>query len=100
VIYLTEAIQTGLNDWEVIENQIIKSKIKRYPYKEYFGVSLTKIIVGYLDKGLSSSETLGEILQLEETKEMLKDYTKDKDNLIKNIYICVCARFSESKRYR
>jgi hypothetical protein len=92
--------QTQLNDWDVVQEQIDRSKIKRYPYSKYLGKSLTKVIVECLDKGLSSSQAYAEIIRLPEMQHLFYDYYQEKEDVLKNINICISARFSESKRYR
>jgi hypothetical protein len=91
--------QTQLNEWSTIEQQIERSKIKRYPYKSLLGLSLTKYLFECLNLGLSSQQSFIKILELESIKNYLKENPLEVNNFTKNLWICCCARYSESKIY-
>ena len=88
-------VQTNLDEWETVRQQIERSKIKRYPYKKYLGISLTKMILRLKDTGMSSSEAYGSILHNQGIQVLLFENPDDIDNIEKNIYISVSARFAE-----
>jgi hypothetical protein len=88
-------IQTNLDEWETVRQQIEHSKIKRYPYKKYLGVSLTKYILRLKENGLSSSETFGTILHNINIQALMFENPDEIENIEKNIYISVSARFAE-----
>jgi len=96
-------IQTNLNDFGVIKEQIERSKIKRYPYNKILGVSLTEYILRYKGMDLSSSQVLGNLLRNSAIREFIEQNQDEKDNILKNLKISVCSRFAEEssrKRYR
>jgi hypothetical protein len=93
------AIQTNLNTWDVIEKQIERSKIRRYPYKLYLGESLSSYIYRLFSEGLDTNEVLNTIIHNENMLRLIKDHETEKDNILKNLYICVCARASEYSRF-
>lgn len=92
--------QTLLNEWDHIDRQIERSKIKRYPYKQYLGESLTSYLFREFDEGKNSSQALSGICDNDSIKRLMDDYgVLEKDSILKNLYICVCARYTEWKRF-
>lgn len=91
--------QTQLNEWNTIEEQIERSKIKRYPYKLMLGESLTKYLVRCLEDGLSSSQSFNNIINTSGVKMYLFENPQEVENFKKNLWISICARYSESKSY-
>lgn len=90
--------QTTLrDDWEFVEEQINRSKIKRYPYKAILGKSLTTYVLECRDAGLSSTQTILRLLQERSIQTYLSLYPFEEDNFKKNIEISVRARYSEEK---
>ena len=91
-------MQTTINEWAFIEKQIERSKIKRYPYKSILGKALTNFILECKERGLSSSETMGGIMAHRGIKNFLLYFPEEQENLSKNVYIGVCARYSEERQ--
>ena len=87
--------QSNLNEWEEVEKQIQRSKIKRFPYKQWLGRSLTDYILRCKDKGLSSHQTIARLLRENIIIKYLEDNRFFTHKLQENIRISVCARFSE-----
>jgi hypothetical protein len=93
-------MQTIIDEYKYIEKQIERSKIKRYPYKEYLGESLTSYCNKCFYMGLNTSQVLGLILKEVGIKNLIFDYgVKEEFNILKNLNISVCARYTEYKRY-
>lgn len=90
-------MQTALNEWDVIDKQIERTKIKRYPYKKFLGMSLTNFILNCKEMGMCSSQCMGEIMASNGIKQFLLYFPEEKENLSKNVYISVCARYSEER---
>ena len=88
-------MQTCLGDWEVVEEQIQRSKIKRYPYKKLLGVSLTRFILSCKANELSSHQTISQILSQPLIRAYLFENPEEHNNFLKNIQISVSARYSE-----
>ena len=88
-------IQTNVNEWDRVECEIKKSKIRRFPYKTMIGRSLTDYILDCKSRGKSSHQTIGLILREKGVIDYLKDNRFDTYKLQKNIEVSVCARFSE-----
>lgn len=92
-------LQINLDEYKFIDKQIERSKIKRYPYKEYLGISLTSLIFDCFKYGVDIHTTMGIILQDTRIKLMLINFPTEKENILKNIWISVCARHTEYKRF-
>lgn len=82
--------------WEVIKDQISKSKIKRYSWELIFGESLTKTILRHKMKGLSATETFHVIKEHPMIQKMTEFLPEHKQRIEEKIYISVCARFGEN----
>ena len=85
------------NDWKEVNEQIDRSKIKRYNWKEILGETLTKRILKLRNKELETEETIEVISRFPGVIDFLEKYPKEKDNLLKNLRINVHARFGENK---
>ena len=91
--------QATLNDdWAFVQQQIERTKIRRYPYKVLLGMSLTKYVLSCREEGLDSTQTLFKILRENSIKTFLLIHEEEKENILKNIEISVRARFSEEKQ--
>src|SRR5690606_1840393 len=82
--------------WDVIKDQISKSKIKRYSWELIFGESLTKTILRHKMKGLSSTETYHIIKEHPMVLKITQFFPEHKIRLEEKIYISVCARYGEN----
>lgn len=89
--------QTRINDWEVIEEQINKSRIRRFSYKKLLGESLTSMIHKLRNKGMDSTQVYEVLITNPKIVDFIDSIPKDKDKLLENIKISVSARFGESK---
>lgn len=89
--------QTCLNEWEFIKTNIERSTIKRYPYKQLLGISLTNYILQCKKQGLSSHETIRKIINENDIMLYMMDNEHEAQKLYDNIKISVCARFSEER---
>jgi hypothetical protein len=82
--------------WDVIKDQISKSKVKRYSWELILGESLTKTILRHKMKGLSSVETYHVIIEHPMVQKITQFFPEYKARLHEKIYISVCARFGEN----
>jgi hypothetical protein len=82
--------------WDVIKDQISKSKIKRYSWELIFGESLTKTILRLKMKGLSAVETYHVIIEHPMIKKITNFFPDQKERLHEKIYISVNARYGEN----
>lgn len=82
--------------WSVIQDQISRSKIKRYSWELILGESLTKTILRHKMKGLSPAETYHIILEHPMVKKITQFFPEQKARLEEKIYISVNARFGEN----
>lgn len=92
-----EIIMDVSESWDDIESQIERSKIKRYPWKELFRTSLSKLIYGYKDHGFTAEETLNEIEKDPAFRSFLEKNSTEKENILKNLRISVNSRYVESE---
>lgn len=93
-------IQTGLDDYEVVEEQVKRSKIYRIPYKKIIGESLTSYCYRNFDKELSSSQVLARLIRLKGISALFaKANQKQKQVILKNLKISVSSRHVEWNRF-
>lgn len=90
-------VQTNISEWDVVDEQIQRSKIKRFPYKSMIGQSLTDYIISCQREGLSSHQTIARLLKEQGIIDYLTENRFDTHKLQENIRISVCARFSEER---
>jgi len=82
--------------WKAINKEIERSKIKRYPWKEIFGESLTSRIHHLRKQGKTVDETKDIIMQDKKVQEFIKANPYEKEEVFKNIEISVSARYGEN----
>ena len=94
---MTEIQYTLEDDFEIVRQQIKRSKIKRYQdiYKSLFGMSLTRKIISLRDEGLTSSQVFARIIRIDSVKDYLFINPDQEKDFLKNVKIGVSARFSE-----
>ena len=85
--------------WDLLNQEINRSNIKRYPYKQIFGITLTKQILFYREQGLSHEATFFKIINDPRIQKYLENYPLEESNLLDNIKISISARYAESKNY-
>lgn len=84
--------------WDEINEQIERSRIKRYPWKKILGESLTQIILTYKKYGRTQEETIKEISENWLLENYLKEVSEsDKQKILENIKISVHARYGENE---
>ena len=87
-------------DWDVIREQIERSKIKRIPWKKYFGRSLTKEIAELYALGYNAEEAFNMLRIALDNVKALDEICRNgwnRDKVLNNLKIGVCARFGEIK---
>ena len=88
-------VQTPLENWLHVKDQVKRSKIKRFPHTKILGMTLTKYITDCRREGLSSSQTLSNLLKDEGVKIYIFENPLDEDEYMKNLKIGVSARYAE-----
>lgn len=78
-----------MGNWDIIDEQIQRSKIKRFDYKSLLGKTLTEVITDYKNKGLDSSKTT---ILINDT---LAQKGITQTNIFRKVRISVCARYGE-----
>ena len=86
-----------MNEWDVIDEQIEKSKIKRFQWKSMLGMSLTEYIHRLKNKGHTTKETIKIINSHPNILKEMDTFPDDANKMLKNIEISVAARYGESK---
>jgi hypothetical protein len=89
-------IQKKINEWDVINEAIEHSRIKRFPYKTIFGESLTSKITGLRLNGLTK-EAVFELIK-KDIDSLLTE--EGKTEVFKRLWISVCARFGAQKSFK
>lgn len=82
--------------WSVINEQISRSRIKRYPWNVIFGESLTKVILRHKMKGFSSVETFNIILEYPMIVRIMRFFPEHRARLVDKIKISVASRYGEN----
>jgi len=77
------------NEYDVVNEQIDKSRIPRLNWVLIFGETLTKKTAGYYARGFSHEEAYNDIVQT------LKGMAIDNEELLRKLKIGVCARYGE-----
>lgn len=91
-------MQERLDLWNVVQEQIRISGVKRFPYKALLGVSLTKHILKFRGLGWCVRSVYYDILVHPNVLVFLNDNPGLKDEFKKKLWISVCARFSEENQ--
>ncbi len=86
-----------MNDWDVVNEQIDKSKIPRISWRRLLGESLTVRILRLRNKGHTSSEVKDILIRTIQIKKYIEDNPHLKERILNNINISVSARYGESK---
>jgi hypothetical protein len=84
-------------DWEVVNEQIERSKITRIKWKKILGVSLTRAILELKKEGLNSQEVFHVLLHGSKLTEFVNTHFSAREKVIENLRISVSARFGESR---
>lgn len=84
-------------DWDIVNEQIERSKIIRYPWRKILGESLTIRIHKLKNKGHNSTEVKEILLRDRRIKEFILINSHYEGKIRENIIISVSARFGESK---
>ena len=90
-----ETIEPERN-WDVIKEQIDKSKIKRYPWKKILGNSLTEEILILRKQGNTAEETFNILKNNSEINKFIENCGLEGKKVIENIRISVHARYGEN----
>lgn len=95
---INELQQSNESDevWDVIDEQINKSKIKRYNWEQVFGRSLTQVILSLKKQGLDVSETFDTLKNDTSVIKFIEENIKEKDKILENLKISIHARYGEN----
>ena len=85
-----------INEWDTVNEQVQRSKIKRLPWKFILGESLTAVIKTNKMKGYNSDTTYNFILNNTKLQSYIANNPFWKDQILNNLWISVCARYGES----
>lgn len=88
-----------INDYQVVEDNIDRSKIFRFSYKKIIGESLTSFITRQREKGFNSLEAKHNLIGLPNVKEYLSRFPMMKNQFMHNIEISISARYAEQSTY-
>jgi len=83
-------------EWVVVEEQIEKSTIRRYAWKEILGETLTKRIIKSKILGLTKEKIFDEILETPTMKIIERDNPIEFSRMKDKVWISICARFGEN----
>jgi len=90
-----------MSEWDVVNEQIERSKIRRFNWKGILGVSLTEYILTLKRRGYTSKETMAIIMNNPRIRNRLLLSTPSiKQKMLDNIKISVCARYGEQNTAR
>jgi len=84
-----------MSDWDVVEDNIDRSHIKRFNYKRILGESLTAIVTKLKMQKYTSSDIKETIFQLPSVQNFLLHNPNVKEKFIENVNISVSSRCAE-----
>lgn len=84
-------------NWDKVNEQIEKSKIRRYRWNEILGDSLTNRTLKLRKKGLDSNQTIDIILRSPGVISFLEKYPEEEMEFIRKLKIGVSSRYAENK---
>ena len=82
--------------WKFIQEQIKRSKIKRYDWKAVYGQTLTKTILTYKMSGISADKTVHLMINHNTIIQLAKENPRLARDMCKKIKISVYARYGEN----
>lgn len=82
--------------WGEVDEQIERSKIRRYDWKKVFGHSLTKEILRLKKSGLDVEDAFTKLLNNDCVIKFLEENDVESKNIVKNLKISIHARFGEN----
>jgi hypothetical protein len=82
--------------WDVVDEAIERSKIKRYDWNKIFGKSLTQEILYLKKSGLTVDDTFEELKQDIRVSKFIDENKKEKSKILENLKISVHARYGEN----
>ena len=84
-----------MNDWDLVNDNIELSSIKRFNYKSIIGESLIHFVTNMKMQGMNSAEIKKTIIQMPGVQRFLMENPSVKDKFINNINISVSSRCAE-----
>lgn len=95
----TDLIENSFRDnevWDVITDEIHRSRIKRYKWKKILGETLTQYILKLKLKGYTLEQVFDDLLMNPKVTDFINRNPSEEENLVKNLKISVHARFGEN----
>ena len=86
-----------MSDWDRVQKEIKRYKIKRFRWKTILGVSLTERILRLRNTGISSKLTIQSIMEDKGVQKYIECNPLDAEKMLDCIKISVCARYGENK---
>lgn len=83
-------------DWDFVDEKIQQSKIKRYPWKDIFGTSLTQEILRLKKEGCDSEQVFQIIYRDITFQKFLLNNPTERTKILENIRTSIHARFAEN----
>lgn len=82
--------------WDVVDKAIERSRIKRYPWRQILGDSLTKEILRLKKLGLDVKQTYEELRNNRDVVAFINENKRQKKKIEENLKISVHARYGEN----
>lgn len=82
--------------WDVVDQQIARSTIKRYNWKKVLGKSLTQEILLCKKNGLNVEDTFIDLKNDQRVLNFIKENENEEKNIVANLKISIHARFGEN----
>lgn len=90
-------MQTKVNEWDYVKEQISRSKIKRISWRRIFGTSLTQKILELKMQGYHSVSAIKTLAASPQFQKFIIQNPDMADQAIKNLKNSVCSRYSENQ---
>jgi len=84
-------------DWELVNGEMRRTKVRRYKWNKILGESLTKRTLKIRNKGLESNAAIDIILRSPGVISFLLRYPEEQDEFIRKLRIGVSSRYAENK---
>jgi hypothetical protein len=85
-----------LKIWDVVNEQIDRSRINRFQWKKIIGETLSHYIIKKKIEGLKPLEVYNELINMPKIQEFINNNPNLKNKIFENIKISVSARYGEN----
>lgn len=90
-------MQTNVNDWDFVSNQISNSKVKRISWRKIYGKSLTRRILELKMEGHHSVSAIKTLAASPQFQKFIIQYPEMTEQAIKNLKNSVHSRYAENQ---